>query len=65
MWIPYAQGCDLSWTYSNVVVHDRSQPWAYGGMFCTQHLQNTSQIAFFGTALKRVADDLICSNKKE
>ena len=23
---PYAQGCDLSWTYSKVIVHDRSQP---------------------------------------
>ena len=25
----YAQGCALSCTYSNVIVHDRSQPWAY------------------------------------
>ena len=28
--IVHAQGCGLSWTYSNVIVHDRSQPWAYG-----------------------------------
>ena len=27
----YGQGCDLSCAYSNVVDHDRSQPWAYGG----------------------------------
>ena len=27
---PYAQGCDLSWDYSNVIAHDTSQPWAYG-----------------------------------
>ena len=32
-WIPYAHGCDLSYTYSNVIVHDRSQPWAYGEAF--------------------------------
>ena len=28
---PYAQGRDLSRTYSNMIVHDRPQPWAYGG----------------------------------
>ena len=28
---PYAQGCDLSRTYSNEIAHDRSQYWAYGG----------------------------------
>ena len=28
---PYAQGCDLSWTYSNVFVHGRAQPWANRG----------------------------------
>ena len=28
---PYAQGCGLSWAYSNVIVHARSPPWAYGG----------------------------------
>ena len=33
IWIPCAQACDLSWTYSNVIIHDRSQPWAYG-VFC-------------------------------
>ena len=27
---PYAQGCDLSWTVSHIINHDRSQPWAYG-----------------------------------
>ena len=36
IWIPYAQGCDLSCTYSNVIVHDRSQPWAYGDVFCSR-----------------------------
>ena len=27
---PHAQGCDLSWTVSHIIYHDRSQPWAYG-----------------------------------
>ena len=33
----YAQGCDLSWTYSNVIVHDRPQPWAYGYFLFPYH----------------------------
>ena len=31
--IPYARGCDLSCTYSDVTVHDRTQHWAYGDVF--------------------------------
>ena len=34
---PYAQGCDPSRTYSTVIVHDRSQPWAYGYFLFSYH----------------------------
>ena len=35
---PYAEGCDLSCTYSNVIVHDRPQPWAFGYFLFAYHI---------------------------
>ena len=58
-WIPYAQGCDLSCTYSNVIVHDRSQPWAYGDVFCTQDPKHISNRGL-GAILKKGSDVIMC-----
>ena len=57
VWIPYAQGCDLSSTYSNVVVDDRPQPWAYGDVFWPTYprcwAQNTCKIQEFAPFLAK------------
>ena len=46
---PYAQGCDLSWTYSNVVVCDRPQPWAYRYFLFPYHIS-----VYIGSLVLRV-----------
>ena len=34
----YAQGCDLSCIYSNVIVHARPQPWMHGYLQFSYHI---------------------------
>ena len=35
---PYVQGCDLAWNFSNVIVYDRPQPWAYRSFLFAYHI---------------------------
>ena len=50
---PHAQGCDLSWTVSHIINHDRSQPCAYGiqtkevyGTYCVCRRHRTAPLTW-------------------